>query len=92
MENVLIMSNITSHSAQDLCNSETSWGPDFIDGEGMYCDMSEHTLRPLCETQQVEGCIRIDDDGKVLSKRTMGLKRTIDEAYKSYNRVSHWGR
>ncbi|KAI9652386.1 MAG: hypothetical protein M1829_001661 [Trizodia sp. TS-e1964] len=38
----LIISNFDSHSAQDLCESESSIGPDFVSmAEGIYCDMAE---------------------------------------------------
>ncbi|KXT02404.1 hypothetical protein AC578_7835 [Pseudocercospora eumusae] len=39
MQAQLVMSNIMGQSAQDLCNCETSYGPDFTDDEGNFCDM-----------------------------------------------------
>jgi hypothetical protein len=85
------MSNYTSQPAADLCNSETSWGPDFIGSDGQYCDMSSKTLTPLCSTQDVDGCIEVDETEGNLVKRTRVAKRTTNIVHKSYAKVSHWG-
>ncbi|KAI5250350.1 hypothetical protein E4T43_00130 [Aureobasidium subglaciale] len=59
MENKLVVSNIDSHSAANLCNSETSWGPDFVDSHGKLCDMGTKTLYTLCSNENVDGCVEV---------------------------------
>ena len=47
----LIASLHDSHSAQRLCESETSHGPDFVSHkEGLFCDMDTRKLWPLCNS------------------------------------------
>jgi hypothetical protein len=48
-ENQLIISSYTGHSAVEVCESETSWGPDFVSlAEGIFCDMCQRQAYPLC--------------------------------------------
>ena len=45
----LIVSKFPQHSAVELCGSAYSLGPDMVSSiEGMFCDMSEKQLWPLC--------------------------------------------
>lgn len=45
----LTISHISEHTATVVCQSETSWGPDFVSVvEGLYCDMCEKILWNLC--------------------------------------------
>lgn len=90
MEDRIVVSNVTQHSAEELCSSETSWGPDFIGSDGYFCDMSSKTLTPLCSKQNVNGCINFDDDDKAISKRSSVAKRTVDSPHKSYGTVTRW--
>lgn len=52
-ENVLVVDDLPEHTAEALCASETSSGPDFVNvasvGGGGFCDMKTKTLYPLCE-------------------------------------------
>ncbi|CAK1365144.1 hypothetical protein CB0940_08758 [Cercospora beticola] len=88
MTEQLIISSIEQHSAKELCESATSWGPDFVDSKGQYCDMGTKTLTPLCSAEQIEGCLTID--GNALKKRSSVGKREVHLAKKTYERVMHW--
>ncbi|KAJ4007426.1 hypothetical protein NW752_007593 [Fusarium irregulare] len=90
MENKLIVSNWKQHKAEDLCSSETSWGPDFIGTDGQFCDMGTKKLTPLCSTKDVDGCIMIDDDNKTLTRRSRVAKRETHIAHKTYKAIDHW--
>ncbi|KAF2999896.1 hypothetical protein E8E13_008461 [Curvularia kusanoi] len=87
----LIMSNYTSHTAADLCNSATSWGPDFVGVDGMFCDMGSKVMTPLCATESVDGCVVIDEQARTFTRRISVAKRAADVAHKSYKKVHHWG-
>ncbi|RSL61019.1 hypothetical protein CEP54_006481 [Fusarium duplospermum] len=90
MEQKLVVSNLTQHKAEELCSSETSWGPDFVGTDGMFCDMGTKTLTPLCSTRNVEGCIVIDNDNKAITKRSRVAKREADITHKTYKAINHW--
>ncbi|KUJ23952.1 uncharacterized protein LY89DRAFT_744511 [Mollisia scopiformis] len=48
-ENKLVVSDFASHSAIEVCVSETSWGPDFVSTvEAIFCDMCQRRTYPLC--------------------------------------------
>ncbi|RMZ84980.1 hypothetical protein DV738_g188, partial [Chaetothyriales sp. CBS 135597] len=56
----LVISNIAQHSAIELCNSISSLGPDFVSiPEGMFCDMSEKRLWPVCADSSSPYCFDI---------------------------------
>ena len=49
-EGKLVISQHLEHSAVEVCQSETSWGPDFVSiQEGIYCDMCERKVWLLCD-------------------------------------------
>ena len=49
MSGHLVVSRVTDHSAELLCTDDNSAGPDFVSVvEGLYCDMTEKVLDPLC--------------------------------------------
>ncbi|KAI1475702.1 hypothetical protein F4774DRAFT_396030 [Daldinia eschscholtzii] len=60
--NRLVVSNNVQHTATELCESETSYGPDFVDLKyGQFCRMSDKTLWPVCgSAQTVDNCFNID--------------------------------
>ncbi|THX91240.1 hypothetical protein D6D08_03297 [Aureobasidium pullulans] len=99
MEQKLVISNIPSHSATNLCNSETSWGPDFADSYGMLCDMGTKTLYTLCSKEQIDGCVNISTEQYRNSTNTASVamqqrsiaKRTVSTAFKTYEQTSVWG-
>ncbi|SMR51255.1 unnamed protein product [Zymoseptoria tritici ST99CH_1E4] len=90
MEQRLIMSNGTSHSAANLCRSETSYGPDFLSADGQFCDMVSKTLSPLCSVKEVDGCVDVDASAMTVHKRSSVAKRTSSLLHKSYSKVSQW--
>jgi hypothetical protein len=91
MQDQLIMSNYTSQPAEQLCTSETSWGPDFIGHDGNSCDMSAKTLLPLCSTRDVDGCVEVDEEQGTLVKRMNVARRSANVVHKSYGKISKWG-
>ncbi|KAF5228856.1 hypothetical protein FAUST_10830 [Fusarium austroamericanum] len=90
MEHKLVVSNLTQHKAEDLCSSETSWGPDFIGTDGQFCDMGTKKLTPLCSTKDVDGCIVVDGDKKTLTRRSRVAKREAHITHKTYKAIDHW--
>jgi len=91
MTEALVVSNIASHSAKGLCESATSWGPDFVDAHGNFCDMGSKTLTPLCSSQDVDGCVDVDEDESAVVKRMSVAKRTTSVKHKSYKKIAKWG-
>ena len=89
----VIMSKSPNHSARELCDSPTSFGQDFVSlDEGLFCDMSEKRLWPLCRGTKVTGCF----DTKTSTMRAgAGLRgRDLDTgAYppsKDYGKTVVW--
>ncbi|KAI5211474.1 hypothetical protein E4T38_01481 [Aureobasidium subglaciale] len=89
MRKRLIVSNLTNQTAEDLCGSATSWGPDFVGSDGKFCDMSTKKVSPLCSNEHVEGCVEMNQDRSVITKRSI-TRRTV-ETTKTYDVVSTWG-
>ena len=85
------MSNFTSQPAEQLCNSATSWGPDFIGSDGRFCDMNTKTLSPLCSSEDIEGCVEVDENEGTLVKRMNVARRSANVVHKSYKKISKWG-
>lgn len=53
----VIISTSSFHSAKELCESETSWGYDFVSStENLFCDMSEKKLWPVCTEKVTSAC------------------------------------
>ncbi|KAL6714230.1 hypothetical protein ACLMJK_007653 [Lecanora helva] len=62
MESHIIGSQDASHSAIALCESPTSWSPDFVSfSEGVFCDMGTKTPWPLCSGTRVDDCYHWDN-------------------------------
>ncbi|KAH7420218.1 hypothetical protein BKA64DRAFT_752830 [Cadophora sp. MPI-SDFR-AT-0126] len=67
----LIISSEPSHNVTELCESETSRGPDFVSlVERLYCNMDTREIKPLCSDDVDEDCFdfngsqsRFDGDG-----------------------------
>lgn len=85
------MSNHAGQAAQELCESATSWGPDFVGSDGRFCDMDAKTLHPLCSCEDVDDCVEIDDEAKVVKKRSTVARRSVHTIHRSYSKVSKWG-
>ena len=57
----LIVSKFPQHSAVELCESPYSLGPDMVSWtEGMFCDMSEKQLWPVCADAAATYCFDMD--------------------------------
>lgn len=57
----LIVSKMEQHSAIEVCNSQSSLGPDFLSmTEMMFCDMSEKTLWSVCVDESASYCFDMD--------------------------------
>jgi hypothetical protein len=82
------MSNYTSRPAEELCNSATSWGLDFVGSDDQFCDTSSKTLSPLCSSQVVVGCIETDENEGNLVKRPNTARCATSIVYKSYKKLS----
>ena len=100
METKLVISNIATHSATNLCNSATSWGPDFATpNEGKLCDMSTKTLYTLCSKEDVDGCVEISTNAgngtanqpSVAMRKVSVAKRTVNSPIRSYEETAVWG-
>ncbi|KAL9616774.1 MAG: hypothetical protein Q9160_008399 [Pyrenula sp. 1 TL-2023] len=53
----LVISDHSGHSARELCQSQTSVGPDFYhETERLYCDMCTKTLYGICGDKVEQGC------------------------------------
>jgi len=61
MPRSLITSRHPSHSAIDLCNDDSTAGPDFVSHhDGTYCDMANKRSYPLCASTEEEDCFNLD--------------------------------
>ncbi|KAI7086247.1 hypothetical protein KC356_g5217 [Hortaea werneckii] len=86
----LVKSKIPGQSAVELCNSPTSYGPDFVsETEGMYCDMGSKRTMPLCPGNLLDldallgGCFD-------LGNLTTIVDQVVDEI-KEFSDVIDWG-
>lgn len=86
----LVVSDSSSHSARNLCGSETSMGPDFAHvGEKLFCDMGSKILYPFCGADQAEdGCF--DFESQTLTASRNGTSRVSSLTVGPYTRVRDW--
>ncbi|KAM0425253.1 hypothetical protein ACHAPT_009570 [Fusarium lateritium] len=54
----VIVTKEAGYNTTELCESDTSWGPDFVSlDEGLYCDMDSRELFPVCgEEKDIVPC------------------------------------
>ena len=96
-DNSVVISDHMAHSAQEVCDSDTSIGPDFVStNEGLHCS---HTIYDVCSGNATSGCF--DMNSRTLKsdinfhRRTMNA-RSIGQHFfryvsgKSYDMVTHW--
>lgn len=98
----LVVSDVSSHSARELCESRTSAGPDFVSvSEGLFCDMAGKVLWPLCSEEVTAACFDLGERGVRVAGRGHDLDseghlelrvRSEDEGswLRSYRDVQHW--
>jgi hypothetical protein len=79
----LVKDNNPTHMTADLCQSESSTGPDFLNvAEGQFCRMSDKTLWPICKDTVSDDCFNLD-----LNQLVQGGKVTRDSPYSN---VDDW--
>ena len=82
MASHIISSQDTSHSALKLCQSDTSYSPDFVSfAEGIFCDMDTKTPWPLCSATVTDDCYDWD---------TQTLVEGGTRKAKGYSSVENW--
>lgn len=83
-EDRLIKSTSDHHTATELCESDTSFGPDFVSiKERRFCDMKARTVYPLCSVKVTVECF----DNVANKLITPGPKVS---AASEYQRVLEW--
>ena len=95
----LTISHLSEHTATVVCQSETSWGPDFVSvAEGLYCDMCEKMLWNLCTGPGATYCfdlvareLRFSGDLKTrdLDEGSTG-EEELASLRKRYAKVDEW--
>ncbi|KAK9772119.1 hypothetical protein AB5N19_11742 [Seiridium cardinale] len=86
-DNRLVVSALPSHNATEVCESETSWGPDFVaEAEGFYCNMETHEAIPLCEGSTKTGCFDLDNPNGPAVVQRNGKRST-----REFSGVIKWG-
>ncbi|KAH6888517.1 hypothetical protein B0T10DRAFT_606890 [Thelonectria olida] len=81
----LVMDNSTEHVTAELCESENSAGPDFVNlADGQFCRMSDKTLWPICDNDTTDGCFDLEEQQLVING--------VVQRTKKYNKVMTWGR
>ncbi|KAL9625291.1 MAG: hypothetical protein Q9160_000693 [Pyrenula sp. 1 TL-2023] len=82
----IVVSDDSSHSARELCESPSSMGPDFYHTvEQLYCDMCSKHLYPVCTEIVTNDCFNKDTQ-KVVPKP--GLQERAPE--KKYDTLVDW--
>jgi hypothetical protein len=82
----LVKSMVPTHSAVDVCESETSVGPDFVSMvDRMYCDMGKKELLPLCVPGLLGKCFSLETT-TVFLDNVLGL---VDSVFR-YSSIEEW--
>jgi len=93
----LIVSNWDTHSATDVCMSQSSRGPDFISkAENLYCDMCTKTLYDVCSATINTGCFDLPSNnlkpGPNHHAQGGLVARMVGEGQdKNFSSVHQWG-
>jgi hypothetical protein len=82
----LVVSSYPSHTATELCQSDTSRGPDFISvAEGLFCDMETRQVLQLCADGVNTSCVHMPGNSTMALVRRDGFATE-----KSYSAVVRW--
>ncbi|KAI1347143.1 hypothetical protein F5Y01DRAFT_330117 [Xylaria sp. FL0043] len=82
----LVVSHLDSHSAIEVCESETSWGPDFVSmAEGLYCNMETHEVVPLCGNGLAKDCFHVNGTRATAHVAVDGTRK-----YRKPSRIVEW--
>lgn len=77
----LVSSAHDNHSARELCDNESSHGPDFFSmSEGVFCDMHTKTHWPLCKGNETE-CYHWDTHSLIMGQERRAKNHTRVEAW-----------
>ena len=79
----LVVGDSDEHTPAGLCNSDTSYGPDFINVKvGMFCRMSDKSLWPMCDGATVsDNCFNAESQQLIingLAARSEPYKKVLD--------------
>ncbi|KAH9895477.1 hypothetical protein F4778DRAFT_747010 [Xylariomycetidae sp. FL2044] len=84
----LVKSRAAEHSAQQLCQSSTSAGPDFgSEVEGMFCYMKTKTVYPYCTPGHTEACFD-NQAHKLVGVPGAGKREPLPEL--EFDKVTEW--
>ncbi|KEZ45700.1 hypothetical protein SAPIO_CDS1475 [Scedosporium apiospermum] len=88
----LVVSKLSSHSAKVVCESSSSWGPDFISiVDGYYCDMCEHALWKLCLNRFDLDCWDMHKMELRMTRRTIASRSEAGSLSKKvHKRIEYW--
>lgn len=85
-DNRLVVSNMTLHSAIQVCLAHNSFGPDFIslvEGKyGIYCNMHTGEMLSVCGESVTEDCYDLDDHKH--------MKRDGDHVFRNPSSIIYW--
>lgn len=88
----LVVSSYEGQSAQELCDSEKSRGPDFVSiAEEKYCDMSKKKMYRLCSTRYYQDCFSLDEGKKRLRRRGDLDSSGDGDVHRESGQVDRWG-
>ena len=99
-ESSIVISEHIGHNAQELCDSVTSSGPDFVSTkEGLYCDMCTHTIYDVCSGNATSGCYDLTSRSlksginlhtRNVNARTTGQHVTGNVPGRSFKKPIYW--
>lgn len=93
----LVVSSKGSHSATEVCDSETSFGPDFISTEeGVFCSMSQKKKFPICGREgssAADACFDLETNTLVVTEskdaeHTLRIREALPAT--NYSLVRRW--
>ena len=91
----LVVSGRPGHSAKELCESETSYGADFVSTvEGIYCDMEVKQAWPLCNATITTSCFDMTSRSVLGGTPNVHVRDSTsggDIPSKSYKTFETWG-
>lgn len=96
MQGHLVISAYAQHSAREVCESDTSRGPDFVSvNEGLYCDMDQKKLWNICSQNVTQTCFDTEQRemrGSNFRMRGVAWNNTDSSVpSKSYQKTHNWG-
>jgi hypothetical protein len=86
----LVISHFSDHSASEVCQMSSSWGPDFVSlAEGLYCDMCERELWQLCSVTTTSECF--DLEKKEVRHKNEGVEQGDQiDLRKKFEIINEW--